>query len=146
MNAQVLHLASMYADPTFYFDYFSGLLMTAAGGPVDRGPDAGVRDAPGRADDQIKEGFADRGVRTVSAFLMRDPVDRMLSHLRMQIRGSADAGRAAARGGAAPAPRHPEYALRTGYDHTITALDEAFDPSEVYYRLLRGPLLRAPGP
>ena len=27
----------------------------------------------------------------------------------------------------------PEYALRTAYDQTITALDEAFDPSEVYY-------------
>jgi len=133
VNAQVLHLASMYANPNFYFEYFSGLLMTRPGAMVtaDLTPAYGMLPASRMA--EIKASFADRGVRTVSVFLMRDPVDRVLSQVRMQVRRKAD--RFERPIDEVLLRRHalPEYALRTAYDHTIAALDEAFDPSEVHY-------------
>ena len=133
VNAQVLHLASMYANPTFYYEYFSGLLMTRpeARLTADLTPAYGM--LPAARMTEIKAGFADRGVRTVSAFLMRDPVDRVLSQLRMQVRRKADRFERPLEEVLLRRHAMPEYALRTAYDHTITALDEAFDPSEVYY-------------
>ena len=82
---------------------------------------------------EIKAGFAGRGVRTVSAFLMRDPVDRVLSQMRMQLRRKAD--RFARPLQEVLLRRHAlsTYAARTRYDLTITALDEAFDQSEIFF-------------
>jgi hypothetical protein len=65
--------------------------------------------------------------------LMRDPVERVWSHVRMQAQRFPTMFDQ-------PLPevlleRHAEanYAMRTRYDHTIAALDEAFGSDEVYY-------------
>lgn len=133
VNAQVLHLASMYANPEFYYQYFAGLLMTRQEARVtaDLTPAYGMLSADRfRA---IKKGFAQRGVRTVSVFLMRDPVDRVLSQIRMQVRRKADRFERPLHEVLLDRYAAPEYALRTQYGQTIAALDQAFEPDEVHY-------------
>lgn len=133
VSAVALHRLSMYANPQLYYDYFAGLLMTRPEGRLtaDMTPDYAM--LPVQRFRAIRRNFANRGVRTVSIFLMRDPVERIWSHLRMQAdRFPAMFDR--------PLPevlrdRHADasYAMRTRYDRTIAVLDEAFEPDEVHY-------------
>ena len=133
VNAQVLHLASMYANPRFYYDYFAGLLLTRPQARVtaDLTPAYGM--LPAARLSEIRSEFAARGVRTVSVFLMRDPVDRVLSQVRMQVRRKADRFEDPIEQVLLRRHTRAEYALRTQYHHTIAALDEAFEPGEVHY-------------
>lgn len=129
----MLHRMSMYGNPELYYDYFSGLLMARPEGRLtaDMTPDYGMLPVDRFRD--IRQGFAERGVRTVSILLMRDPVQRVWSHIRMQAQRFPKMFDR-------PLPevlrdRHmdPNYATRTRYDRTIAALDEVFEPDELYY-------------
>ena len=133
INAQPLHLASMYADPELYFDYFQGLLTSRPDARLtaDVTPSYGMLPAERLA--EVKRSFADRGIRTVGVFLMRDPVDRILSHIRMQVRHHPERFEKPPHELLLERHTHPQYKLRTSYDQTIAALDEAFDASELYY-------------
>jgi len=133
VNAQVMMLAAMQANPAFYYDYFSGLLMTRPEGRVtaDVTPAYGMLSAARLS--EIRDEFAARGVRTVSLFLMRDPVDRVLSQLRMQVRRKPDRFERPLHEVLLARHDQGEYAARSRYDHTIEVLDEAFQPSEVYF-------------
>ncbi len=133
LRAHMLHQASMYANLEIYFGYFAGLLSSRPDVRLtaDVTPAYAMLSSSRMA--QIKSEFAQRGVRTVALFLMRDPVDRILSQLRMQIRDKPDRF-------AQPLPellleKHAggQYAQRTRYDQTISNLDQAFDPGEIYY-------------
>ncbi len=133
INAQPLHLASMYADPEIYFDYFTGLLNSRDDGRVtaDVTPSYGM--LPAEVLSGVKKSFADRGVRTVAVFLMRDPVDRILSHIRMQVRHNPQKFEKEPHELMLERHTHPQYRLRTSYDETIAALDRAFGDDERYY-------------
>ena len=63
VNAMALHRLSMYGNPDYYYDYFSGLLVTHPGGRLtaDMTPDYGM--LPAERFTAIREGFAARGVR-----------------------------------------------------------------------------------
>lgn len=132
-QAWVLHRMAMFGNPELYYDYLAGLLMTHPEGRLtaDMTPDYGM--LPVERFRDIRQGFAQRGVRTVSILLMRDPVERIWSHIRMQAQRFPNMFDK-------PLPevlreRHPRsnYAMRTRYDHTIAALDEAFEPNELYF-------------
>lgn len=132
-DPEQLHRASMYADPKYYYDYFAGLLASrprfrAAG---DVTPDYAL--LPEERYRDIKDQFAKRRVRTVAAFLMRDPVERIYSQVRMQQ------GRRPAR---FPKPAEEmvadlfadhKYDARSRYEHTIRNVDAVFAEDEVYY-------------
>lgn len=132
VNAMALHRMSMYGNPDLYYDYFAGILSTRPGRvTADLTPDYGM--LPAERFVHVRQGFADRGVRAVSMLLMRDPVERIWSHVRMQAQRFPTMF-------SQPLPevlleRHADanYAMRTRYDHTIAALDEAFAPQDVYY-------------
>jgi hypothetical protein len=132
-DARFLHRLSMYGNPNLYYDYFSGLLATRPGGRVtaDMTPEYGMLPVARFRD--IRNGFAERGVRAAAILLMRDPVERVWSHIRM---------RAQRRPETFDRPLHevllndhsdPNYAQRTRYDRTIAALDEVFDQADVHY-------------
>jgi len=133
VNAMALHRLGMYGNPDFYYDYFAGILLTRPTGRVtaDMTPDYGM--LPVERFRAIREGFAQRGVRTVSILLMRDPVERIWSHIRMQAqrfptmfdRPLDEVLR----------DRHADanYDMRTRYDRTIAALDQAFEADELYF-------------
>lgn len=131
-DAAVLHRMSMYGNPAYYYDYFAALLQQEP----DRHVTADVTPAyallsVGRLR-EIRQEFADRGVRAVAVFLMRDPVDRIWSQLRMQHQRKAAPGDPSAEQRVLEQYAEPQYAARSEYHRTIEALDEAFG-DDVHY-------------
>lgn len=125
----------MQRDPERYFDYFAGLLardgirMTA-----DMTPTHSALPADTLA--RIRDGFARRGITTKAIHLMRDPVDRCLSAIRMFRRN----------GGTAPGVDFmrpddevlrayigsPQGRLQGTYPHAIDAMQAVFAPEDTY--------------
>jgi hypothetical protein len=130
-----VHRLCMFLDQEYYFDYFTGLLH--------RSPDvrlaADVTPAygmlPPETLEQIRERFGKRGITTLPVFLMRDPVERIWSHMRMLARVHPEHEAAATESAEFVLAQyaHQDYASRTAYDETIRTLDSVFGPDEIYY-------------
>lgn len=120
--------------PQTYFDYFANVLnrdgidMTGDITPSYSGLDA-ARLA------FIQENLMRRSIRCKLMFLMRDPVERCWSAVRMIRRNRQQAG------GTHPMPEYDElsaYArseaaqIRTNYHLTIAAIEQAFAPGDIY--------------
>ena len=72
-------------EPDHYFDYFCGLL----GAPRHGSPPTSPPPTPGSPCERlamVRAGFESRGVRPVAVYLMRDPVERVWSAVRMDVR------------------------------------------------------------
>ena len=128
-----------------YFDYFSNLLQrpsTRLSGDIT--PSYGCLSA-----DTLKwtrEQFAERGVTTRVVFLMRDPVERILSQQRMKLRkrgelhpdAEVEQLRRAAR------TLQQRSSQRSDYLHTLQALSTAFSSDDLfidlYERLFTAPV------
>ncbi|MDO9439906.1 MAG: sulfotransferase [Beijerinckiaceae bacterium] len=134
-DAQVLHRMAMYSNHDIYFEYFRSLLSRSGGVTAtgDLTPDYGMLPADRLA--LIKAGFAKRDIRTVGVFIMRDPVERVWSHMRMK----ADRSPANAAAGSLDDLRdnhgRGKYWHRTQYQLTLTAMDSAFSPDEQHVGL-----------
>lgn len=123
--------ARFLADPDTYFDYFAGLLgrdgtrLTAditpsyAGLSVDRL--AGIRAA-----------FEQRGVRAVAVYLMRDPVERAWSAVRMDVRRSGNTDDGAVEARLRTMADDDQYGRRTRYDLAMASADRAFGNAVFY--------------
>lgn len=124
--------ASFLDDPDQYFDYFSGLV-----GPGRARLTADITPAyAGLSGDRlrfVRAGFEARSVRPVAVYLMRDPVERIWSAVRMDVqrRGAEDPGAVEAR--LRVVSDDDQYARRTRYDQTIGRLDETFGADGVFY-------------
>jgi hypothetical protein len=129
-HAEALLRASFYADADAYFDYFTALLrrpdirLTADITPGYSGLSVQRLAA-------IREGFERRGVRPVAVYLMRDPVERIWSAARMDLRREGF-----------PEPAEDRvlrmhvrdmYASRTRYDETMSRLEQAFPRESIFY-------------
>lgn len=132
--------AAMLADTQVYYDYYTGLVNPALGTSftLDLTPNYAL--LPVRRFREIKDEFARRGVRTRVVFLLRDPVDRVWSQVRMQIRqrGRNLPDRPHERSEAALVRdryRKPTVEARTRYEHTFASLAEVFDDTEVHVEL-----------
>ena len=134
--AELDHLA-MELDLARYWEYFRRLT-------ADR-PDAVLTGEitpaySGLAAEQfevIADGMRAHGFRPRVVFLMRDPVDRCYSMLKMGERN-----RAKEKGVAAPQTAHENFAqaavqpwnaIRTRYDETIRGLEEVFSADDIFY-------------
>jgi hypothetical protein len=129
-----LRLATFYADPEAYFDYFELLLsrpdirVTA-----DVTPSYAMLSAERLA--AVRDGFARRGIRVAPVFLMREPAERIWSALRMYEQRSPD------RRGRSPEERvlekydQPWFELRTRYESTMATLESVFGRDGVHYAL-----------
>ncbi|MDQ4052778.1 MAG: sulfotransferase [Actinomycetota bacterium] len=133
VDAAVLHRMSMYADPRFYFDYFATLLhqKPAATLTADMTPENALL-SPERLR-SIRDGFAERGVRTASVFLMRDPVDRVWSQIRMQHHRTPERFSESAEESLLRLHAEESYDSRTRYDAIVQRLDSVFDADDVAY-------------
>jgi hypothetical protein len=131
-DATFLHQASLIADPSTYADYFTGLLRSRPGTTMtlDMTPNYGLLGAERLRG--VRESFADLGVRCVSVFLMRDPVERIWSQVRMQQRRRPQQNPGSAEDLVLARYAEPEYDVRTRYERTLAALDAAFPASEVH--------------
>jgi hypothetical protein len=129
-HAEALLRASFYADAEVYFDYFSALLR-----PPETRLTADI--TPGYSGlsverlGAIREGFERRRVRPVVVYLMRDPVERIWSAARMDLRREGF-----------PEPAEDRvlrmhvrdmYAARTRYDETMARLEQAFPRESIFY-------------
>ena len=132
-DAEQLHRASMYADPEFYFDYFAGLLRSRPRFRLtaDMTPDYAMLSAERM--EHIRSSFEKRRVRTVSVFLMRDPVERIWSQIRMQQKRRPERFPASAEEMVLKLYDQPMYEMRTRYEQTIRTLDSVFEQDHLYY-------------
>lgn len=125
----------MQRNPEYYFDYFSGLLardgiqLTA-----DITPSYSALQVETLV--SIRDGFAQRGIDTKVIFLMRDPVERCLSAIRMYRRAGLSPqdlditkpdeevlrSYISSRGSQ----------LRTNYHNTLSAMDDVFAPEDIH--------------
>jgi hypothetical protein len=128
-----LHRASMIADSRFYYDYFAGLLRSRARIRLTADVTPEYAMLPVERLTEIRDSFAARRVRTVAMFLMRDPVDRIWSQIRMQE------GRRPRR---FPEPANemvgrlyadPLYEQWSRYEVTLRNLDAVFDPENLHF-------------
>lgn len=122
-------------DADWYFDYFRRLCdampdcrLVGDITPAYAWLDAGELKA-------ARKMLERRGYDARVVFLMRDPVERCYSALRMQDRIAREAGRTPARPAAArfvEDATSPWCATRTRYERTIAAIDGAFAPDQVH--------------
>jgi hypothetical protein len=124
--------AAMIADPEVYVDHITGLLHRddATTLATDLTPDYALLSPERFA--SIRADFAARGVRTVAVHLMRDPVDRLWSQIRMQKHRRPRQYPAPAEELVRERHTEPQYADRTRYDLTLAALDGAFPTDDLY--------------
>ncbi|GMG83696.1 hypothetical protein LNKW23_29090 [Paralimibaculum aggregatum] len=125
------------ADIAQYHDYFTGLARHRPGVCLTGDITPSYAGLPARVLAETRAAFAARGVRTVAVFLMRDPVERCWSAVRMaRRRRRADDPAAAERLTEAEALRR--YAgsrlaeFRTRYDLTVMAIEAAFPPEDIF--------------
>ena len=138
-NVDALRQAAFYADPTTYFDYFTSLLARPGVSlTCDITPSYALLPATRLA--SIRDGFAERGVPTVPVFLLRDPVERIWSMVRMNQQRRPDDFPGPTSDWVRRLYAQDDHALRTRYDLTLTALDEAFGPGRLLARPLRAAL------
>lgn len=132
VDASGLHRAAMLYDPELWVDYFLGLLSRdpAYRLTLDMTPAYGLLSTSRLS--WVRAQFAARGVRTVSVFLMRDPVDRIWSQLRMEQSRRPERFPLDSATQVRELHEQPSYALRSRYEHTLAALDAAFMPEEVH--------------
>ena len=132
-DPEVLHRMSMYADPRFYFDYFAGLLALnpATVLTADMTPENALLSADRLRG--IRSGFERRGIRTASLFVMRDPVDRVLSQIRMQHHRNPEKFSESVEASLFRLHSEESYDSRTRYDAIVGRLDSAFDEADIAY-------------
>jgi len=132
IEAQGGQRAEFLHDPDRYFAYFSGLLQRD-GIRLAADITPGYAALPVSRLAMIRDGFASRGVRPVAVYLLRDPVERIWSASRMDMRRLGDEAPEDPETRAGHMYRHPMYADRTRYDLTMDALEQAFAREEVFY-------------
>lgn len=134
-DPELLHRAAMLADLDYYYDYFAGLVHRP--GPVhatgDLTPDHAMLSADRMT--AVREAFAGRGLRTVAVFLLRDPVERVWSHIRMKMHRHPDWFERDAVEELLAEHADPAYERRTRYHRTLAALTEAFAPEAAHVGL-----------
>lgn len=138
-HANALRRLQFHLDPESYFDYFQHLLLrdpgirlTADITPSYAGLSAGRLAF-------IREGFLRRGIAVRAIFLMRDPVERIWSAIRMNYRRhreqdpDGDYLKMSEEERLLRTYGKPQQAVRTRYDKTIGALERVFAPGEIHY-------------
>jgi hypothetical protein len=132
IEAQGGQRAEFLHDPDRYFGYFSGLLE-----PPEIRLTADI--TPGYAAlsierlSMIRAGFRAHGVRPIAGYLLRDPVERIWSAARMDLRRKGQDAPEAPETRVGHMYLHPMYADRTRYDLTMDALEQSFGREDVWY-------------
>lgn len=126
---------SFYADVTTYADYFQTLAAPDHIRLVgDITPSYAGLSAERFA--AIKALMESRGFDLRVVFLLRDPVDRVYSSVRMELRNRAKAQKKMSETPVQTLLKrydNPNNQLRTRYDLTMAALEQAFAPEQIFY-------------
>ncbi|WP_417208679.1 sulfotransferase family protein [Antarctobacter sp.] len=119
----------LQSDEAAYFDYFAGLLTQPG---VTRTGDItpSYSALPAEVLSHLRDGFSTRGITVKVLFSMRDPVDRLRSHLRMEMEKGRRAESAENDAPLAAFYATPEAEARTRYDLTLDAIEAVFAPED----------------
>jgi hypothetical protein len=124
--------AAFLTEPDRYFDYFSELLQPSRIRlTADITPGYAALSAERLS--MIRAGFLARDVRPVAVYLVRDPVERIWSAARMDLRRKGQDAPEAPETRVDHMYLHPMYADRTRYDLTMDTLEQAFPREDVFY-------------
>lgn len=118
-------------EPDAYFDYFTGLLSGGARLTADITPAYAGLSVERLAG--IRAEFQRREVRPVAVYLMRDPVERVWSAVRMDARRRGIDHPGAVENRLRKVTDDDQYARRTRYDAAIARIDEAFGRDAAFY-------------
>jgi hypothetical protein len=124
------------AQPQRYYDYFASLLRRPGiqlTGDITPSYSA-LKPETLRV---IQAGFAEREIPIRPIFLMRDPIERIISYQRMQLRKQNQLNRKTEVEALRQLciERPVRVMLRSDYGHTLMALTEVFEPSECFIDL-----------
>lgn len=119
-----------------YFDYFDYLYLKNDKVQLvgDITPSYGMLDS--KAFQHIKDGLEARGFDVRVVFLMRDPLERIWSMLRMGQRETVKAGKKKYKSEEEALKglyKSKAVSLRTRYDRTIVELEKVFDVKNIFY-------------
>jgi hypothetical protein len=129
----LLKSANFRKYPANYFKYFEALTrrkhITTVG---DITP--GYCALPVEVLSLIKSELEQSGFAVKVVFLMRDPVDRCWSAIRMKRRKSPELGQGASEQQQLREMfRAPAFQIRTQYENTVRNLDAVFEPDSIFY-------------
>ncbi|MGR3316363.1 sulfotransferase domain-containing protein [Roseovarius indicus] len=130
----MLKRMAMLADTEFYYDYFEHLLLKHGGLTCDMTPSHMA--LPTTAMQIVKDNFATRNIRVRPLLLMRDPVERCWSAMRMDRRNGRleqydDTYSESAM--LSEEFKTEKQRLRSNYAAAIKRIEQAFDETEVIY-------------
>src|SRR3954454_20503178 len=125
--------ARFLTEPETYFDYFAGLLHASPATRLTADITPGYAALPAQRLAMVRAGFGAREVRAAAVYLLRDPVERIWSAARMDMRRLGEAAPEPAELRISHMYHHPMYADRTRYDLTMDALEQAFPREDVFY-------------
>lgn len=130
------NMAVLY-EPSRYVPYFRMLLETKPGATLTGDISPEYAKLKGGQFDTVRTRLVEGGFRPRVVYLMRDPVERCYSQLRMQDRWAASGKRPEKDAPAAARFREDAVSRKaaelTRYDKTITRLEKAFPPEEIFY-------------
>jgi hypothetical protein len=134
-DARVLHRLAMVVDLNLYYEYFASLVRRpdAVRATGDLTPDYAMLSADRMA--SIRQAFRRRGLRTAAVFLMRDPVDRVWSQIRMKAHRHPQWYDRSPEDELLAEHADPRYVRRTRYEETLAALDATFAADDVHVGL-----------
>jgi len=125
-EARLLLRAALAADNRRYIDHFVGVLSRR--GPTSVTGDLTPSHAllPSSRLAWVRDSFAERGVDTVPLLVLRDPVERLWSQVKLRRERSGSGAHDDAESQLLAEYDSPTVQLRSRYDLTLAALDEAF--------------------
>lgn len=118
-------------DENAYFDYFAAVLEhPGIQRTADITPSYAALSPEALA--RIRDGFATRGIAVKTLFSMRDPVDRLRSHLRMEMEKGRQPQSTDNEAPLAAFYASDEAEARSRYDRTLENIESVFDPADCY--------------
>lgn len=133
-NRKLIKLMAMVADREHYFDFFEHRLLKHGGLTCDLTPSHIA--LPPRALKLVKKSFAERNITVRPIFLMRDPVERCWSAIRMDRRDGRLRNYDSSLSDSAILReefKSETQRLRTDYAEAIKRFEKVFDKSTIIY-------------
>jgi hypothetical protein len=126
-------MLDFYADIENYFEYFRHLATRQPGVRLVGDMTPSYAGLPPEVFASVRQSLERRGFAVKALFLMRDPVDRVWSAVRMMRRQSIITGGSDA-AWVRKFFRTPEFEFRTRYDETIRNLETAFSAEHLHFQ------------
>ena len=124
------------SHPDRYFDYFSNLLEHEHHFSADFSPSYSALNSDTLL--TFRQNFRQRGVKTKAIFVMREPVCRLESAIRMKMKNNSELigseeNRQICIARLKKQNESPYADLKSNYQKTVTEIDKAFDAQNVFF-------------